>query len=752
MVSPRTSHLMRCVALLLLFWGAVIHFLVTLPPFEGSDEDKHFGYVTHLRDTGQFPDPRQSLQLPARQASGQAPLYYVLVRLWSELAPPYTWDGNLPLNPYVNPVRPVMYWPDNANVFLFGPDQIPYNPPLVSALLWQRFLSPMMGMLAVSLAHCAARPLLSRVWAQFAMLLFAFNPVLIFMFSYVTNDAAAILASAAVTFCLLGLLRRNLTRRSLFISGVVIGLGVLTKANVLVFAPIAVGVLLVRIYRVEHRQTLKRPAAEESNPPRGLKNAGKILIEAASLVLPIALIGAPWYVWNGIQYGDPFGIQPHARTFWALPTPRSMSEALLVTLADGAYQIRSLWYGVASGVVMSSHTVLVAPLVLLVLGIIGYVRRWRAILRLYRFEMLVLLLACAAIFLAYVRWLMAFDSVTGRLLLPGYPALVLLVTLGLARGWGSNVMRVVRLVGGSTVVFGAVILSGYVTLPWFYTLFTMSPDAVQSLAGEAARFGEVEFMGYRIEPQRLTEGIMPRAVVCWRSLRDDARLPVPYAFAFHITGQDGTVYYGRDSLPGLGLYTNWQPGRAFCDRFALEQRQALVPGRGYRVAVGLFDPATQERVPEDDGKTFVGWIAAPGEMLTDAERASALYNFEGVYLLDLSFIQDDDSLNVGTDWGTGEWQPRSLTVFIHVADDSGQPVTQLDLPLGGEDYPSVSWGKHERTYSAEYEVPIPSTLSPGEYPILLGVYDSQTLIRLNVVDAGGVPQADNVIHVGTLTR
>ena len=63
---------------------------------------------------------RESLQLPARQASGQAPLYYLLVRVWSEFAPPYGWDGSLPLNPYVNPVRPVVGWPDNANVFLFG--------------------------------------------------------------------------------------------------------------------------------------------------------------------------------------------------------------------------------------------------------------------------------------------------------------------------------------------------------------------------------------------------------------------------------------------------------------------------------------------------------------------------------------------------------------------------------------------------------------------------------------------------------
>jgi hypothetical protein len=301
-------------------------------------------------------------------------------------------------------------------------------------------------------------------------------------------------------------------------------------------------------------------------------------------------------------------------------------------------------------------------------------------------------------------------------------------------------------------VFGAVIITGNVTLPWFYTMFTLSPDAVPPLAGETASFGDVEFMGYRIEPDRLSAGVLPRATVCWRSLREDERLPVPYAFAFHITGQDGTVYYARDSYPGLGLYTNWQPGRAFCDRFTMEQRQQPVRGHGYRVAIGLFEPGSLERVPENDGKTFVGSIAAPAEALTDADRASAQFNFEEVYLLDVAYTQSQDSLSVQAKWGTGDWQPRPLTVFIHLLDQNGQLVTQLDLPLGGDDYPAELWGDNERAFATTYDVLFPESTSAGDYSILLGVYDSLTLERLAVLDANGAALADNVVRVGTITR
>ncbi len=714
-------HLLRCVALLLLFWAAVIHFLVVLPPFEGSDEDKHFGYVTHLRQTGQLPNPRDSLRLPARQASGQAPLYYVLARLWSELAPAYTWDGTLPLNPYVNPVRPVVGWPDNANVFLFGPDQIPYNPPLVQALMWQRLLSPFMGMLAVTLVYASARALMIRTGALFAALSFAFNPVLIFMFSYVTNDAAAIVASAASTLCLVRLVRRPLTPRLLVISGVVIGVGALTKANALVFAPIGIVAVL-----------LKNGGRTHGCAPTAFNRLTNLI----PLVPPMLLIAAPWYGWNALQYGDPFGIQPHVRTFWALPTPRSIGEALRVTFDDDAYQIRSLWYGVASGVVMSTHSVLIAPVVVLSLAVMGYVRRWRALIRRYGLILLTLSLIIIVTFTAYVRWLMMFESVTGRLLLTSYPALVLLVTLGLA---SLRISRGVRLVCGAAIVFGAVIVTGHITLPWFYTMRTLSPDAVPSLNGEMAQFGDVLFMGYRIEPERLTQGSQPRVTMCWRSLREGGRLPVAEAFAFHIAGQDGTMYYGRDSLPGMGLYTYWQPGRAFCDRFTLEERQVPEAGHGYRVAIGLFDPVTLERIPEATGKTFIGWIGSPGAPLTDRP----LFDFEGVYLLDYALSTEDDRLTVTALWGTGDWEPRALTAFIHVIDANGELVSQLDTPLGGDEYPSMLWGDFENTYMATYELALP----PDAQTVLLGLYDSQTLVRLAVVDAQGVAQADSVARL-----
>jgi hypothetical protein len=752
--QAKTAYYLRAVALLILFWAAAMHFLFTLLPFEGSDEDKHFGYVTQLRQTGAFPDPRDSLNLPARQASGQAPLYYVAAWAWSHLGPTYTWDGRLPMNPYTDQNRPLLT-PGNANVFLFGPDQIPYdgNPALVPALLWMRLLSPLMGVLAVALTLAAARRFLSQRASLIAAMLFAFNPVLVFMFSYVTNDAAAILSGAAMTVALVYVLRRPLTRRGLLLAGAVVGLGALTKANALAFAPLLPLAVLLRTRRIQ-------PA----------------LLSA----LPILLIGAPWYVYNGLAYGDPLGIQPHLRTFWALATPRSLGEALRLTLVDNtAYQLRSAWYGVASGVVMDAHWMLVAPVGLLLLSLAGYVRGGGALVRRYGLVLLALLAVCAGIFAAYVRWLLLFDSVTGRLLLPGWAAFALLLAVGL-EGFRSTALKrrgesmyppaagayvdaplqspivltelhkpfVYVLVSFLTLAgFAALVLVPGVTLERFYHKATLPPEDVPPLQGETARYGDAELLGYRLAPARLRPGEVSTATVCWRSLRTDGRLPVTDAFAFHIVGADNTVYARRESLPGLGLYTDWQPGRAFCDRFTLQNEHPVEPGHGYRVAIYLFNPETGQQATEATGKTLVGWVGAPGPALTDAHPQ---YRFDGVYLLHVDWKVDGDALAVQTDWGTGDWTPRPLTFFAHVVDASGELAGQLDTPLGGDEYPAFLWGDHEQTWSTTYHLAMPA--KDGAYTLQIGLYDTATLARLPTADANGAPLPDGIAALGTFQR
>jgi hypothetical protein len=371
---------------------------------------------------------------------------------------------------------------------------------------------------------------------------------------------------------------------------------------------------------------------------------------------------------------------------------------------------------------------------------------------------------------------MLFDSVTGRLLLPAWAAFALLVGVGL-EGFRSAELTSMNGISHSPVGaalplqtpstiaqphkplvyvlvsfltlagFAALVLVPGVTLERFYHKTTLSPEAVPPLQGETTRYGDAELLGYQLEPARLRPGDVPTATVCWRSLRVDGRLPVTDAFAFHIVGAGNTVYARRESLPGLGLYTDWLPGHAFCDRFTLQTEHPVEPGHGYRVAIYLFNPETGEQAAEANGKTLVSWVGAPGPALADAHPQ---YRFDGVYLLRVDWKVDGGALAIQTDWGTGEWQPRPLTFFAHVVDSKGELAGQLDTPLGGDDYPAFLWGNHEQTWSTTYRLLLPA--KAGAYTLQIGLYETATLARLPAADTDGAPLPDGIAALGTVQR
>jgi hypothetical protein len=75
------------------------------------------------------------------------------------------------------------------------------------------------------------------------------------------------------------------------------------------------------------------------------------------------------------------------------------------------------------------------------------------------------------------------------------------------------------------------------------------------------------------------------------------------------------------------------------------------------------------------------------------------------------------------------WQPsaaidRDWVTFIHLVDDQGNKVAQVDrVPLAGL-YPPTQW-KVGQLVADQYELPIPAGLAPGRYTLLMGWYDGE---------------------------
>lgn len=94
------------------------------------------------------------------------------------------------------------------------------------------------------------------------------------------------------------------------------------------------------------------------------------------------------------------------------------------------------------------------------------------------------------------------------------------------------------------------------------------------------------------------------------------------------------------------------------------------------------------------------------------------------------------------------WQPAgeieaNYKVFVHLVDDSGQPVAQRDSePLGGS-RPTTTWNVGE-TVTDRVGLLLPTDLLPGDYELLVGMYDPETLERLPLLDASGQMIGDSI--------
>lgn len=92
---------------------------------------------------------------------------------------------------------------------------------------------------------------------------------------------------------------------------------------------------------------------------------------------------------------------------------------------------------------------------------------------------------------------------------------------------------------------------------------------------------------------------------------------------------------------------------------------------------------------------------------------------------------DAGELSIQVYWQGHEEMERSYSVFFHVINPAtGELVAQSDVIPRGWSYPTNQWAKGE-IIDDIVQVPIPE-LSPGQYNLYVGWYDSETGVRLPI--------------------
>jgi hypothetical protein len=99
------------------------------------------------------------------------------------------------------------------------------------------------------------------------------------------------------------------------------------------------------------------------------------------------------------------------------------------------------------------------------------------------------------------------------------------------------------------------------------------------------------------------------------------------------------------------------------------------------------------------------------------------------YTLDSATLRETGTLTLTTQWQALADIDEDYLLFVHVFDEQGNRVAQVDVPPGGPRAPTERWRKgHYITWY--HPVPIGESLTPGTYWLSLGLYEPASARRL----------------------
>ncbi|MEX1019016.1 MAG: glycosyltransferase family 39 protein, partial [Litorilinea sp.] len=237
-----------------IYLAVAVVYLQVVPPLEGFDSIPHQNYVNYLRSTGDLPRIEPEAAIFSYQLVQHPPLYYLVA---AALTLPWDyaeWDTHVRAQENV-------YFGTLSNRWSLD---LPNPPPGLVASQWiARLLSLLGGALAVVGAWLWTRTVLYRVGANLpeddtggmggfglaVVMLFALNPLFLFISTTVTNDSWAIMGAVWVMWLTTVLARHPQSSLWRWVAlGLVAGAAALIKYNVLVLIfPVAAA--LVFAYR-----------------------------------------------------------------------------------------------------------------------------------------------------------------------------------------------------------------------------------------------------------------------------------------------------------------------------------------------------------------------------------------------------------------------------------------------------------------------------------------------------------------------
>ncbi len=708
-------------ALLAIFAGLAVVYSLATPIFEGPDEIWHFAFANYLADSRGGALPVLSATHPdlLLRNAAHPPLYFYPVA--ALIAPidrsdfPDLFHFNLG-SPSITPGS----HSDRPNLLIHGRNEdFPYRQSVLAVHIG-RLWSVLLGVVTLAGVWVIARQLApgSAAWLPLAVTATAaFVPQFVYGSAIINNDALAAAGGAWTLAALLALMRWRRWRWAA-LSGLALGITLLSKIGMVALAPLPIAALALANVDI-YRPGGGRPAPELVRAQvRWVLAAGAIVYGAA------AASAGWWYVRNWMLYGDPLAWQ-----IWQVlagvgrPTPTvpqflsDMAGLFGTFWADFGLRIDRQWARVFA--------------VLMLAALAGWARRlvrrdWAP------FNVPGLLLAGTAFALllaSAVRYSLQITNIHGRLLYPALGMVAFVVVAGLM-GWGDRLGRI--LVAG--------VVAGFFTTAALVPFLVIGPAyarpvlAASALPGDITQTsqafgGQVALIGYRLLTPRLQSGQAAHLVTYWRPLTPGAPNGDLHANV-SLVQPDGKALGHSEVLLGTSLY----PSSEWVSTDIIVSDIILTPTTGDRPVVaaiwlsvrgGSLDPLPLSSPGATGSQLVLGRVALAGPSGCQAAMA-ANADFGGQMRL-VGYTLASDGLTLC--WWAEAAMTVDYTVFVHITQANGTGLGAADGQPRGGLYPTSSW------LPGEVITDVHPWALPAGASVRVGVYRLDTGERLSL--AGG---------------
>ena len=284
------------------------------------------------------------------------------------------------------------------------------------------------------------------------------------------------------------------------------------------------------------------------------------------------------------------------------------------------------------------------------------------------------------------------------------------------------------------------------------------------VGGLRVTFGDtMALVGYEPWGQRFTQGNPLLFNLYWQAL---VHPPEDYELGIEVVDDGGTSLVAQRVQPVADWFPTgrWQAGDVLLGRYAVPLPLDAPPGC-YQIRLTVYT-ADGSPLPVDGTRSYkvLDWwpqeqtLSGTDVALLEVEVEARPRHYRPPAMEHrLDVVLDDDVRLLGYDLaatfvrpgGAAEltlyWQSlrrmdRMYAVFNHLTGPDGTVMAQADSwPQGGA-YPTLYWLPNE-VVEDRHTIPVPPDAPPGEYTLLVGMYDAATGERpVTLVDGEPVPE------------